>query len=296
MAERLVINSDAAKHVQAYLEYQQLVGDYHNNGQLMSEKEFEEFKKNYREKAKNRIYCSWRNERGQDCKMVGPATKCFCDHRFKDHEYLDPKDKTKVHCKVPKCNCKCYYYIPAYGSYDFKCLCKHSYRDHDNIKKICNNKCGCSGFSSTWSCSCGSKFAGHTTVMETREDRIRLGKPVDDMDRLTDELNVPVNMGGLTSFQQLVTGGDRYEQMIDKMGQNAITGPPQQGMLTGPPGHQRTGSNKLMLGNGQQQQQGNNQMQLYGNQQQEVSALSLFNTPHQFARAKTMPVRPAIKR
>lgn len=78
--------------------------------------------------------------------MVGPETKCFCDHRFKDHEYLEPKDKTKVHCKVPKCNCKCYLYIPTYGSYDFKCLCKHSYREHDNNKHTCTNqKCGCTG-------------------------------------------------------------------------------------------------------------------------------------------------------
>lgn len=82
----------------------------------MSEKEFEEYKKNYREKSKNRIYCSWRNQKGQECKMVGPQTKCFCDHRFKDHEYLEPKDKTKVCCKVPKCNCKCYLYIPVHGS------------------------------------------------------------------------------------------------------------------------------------------------------------------------------------
>jgi len=36
--------------------------------------------------------------------MMGPATKCFCDHRFKDHEYLNPKDKW-VFCKAPKCKC-----------------------------------------------------------------------------------------------------------------------------------------------------------------------------------------------
>jgi Protein FAM221A/B len=56
------------------------------------------------------------------------------------------------------------------------------------------------GFASTWSCSCGLKFGAHTTVFESREDRMRLGKPVDDLDRMTEDLNVPMNMGGLTSF------------------------------------------------------------------------------------------------
>jgi hypothetical protein len=104
----------------------------------MSEKDYENFKKTIGEKTKNRIYACWRNTRGVECKMIGPATKCFCDHRFKEHEFLNPKDKTKIHCKVPKCSCPCYYYIPAYGSYDFKCLCKHSYKLHDPVTKKCS--------------------------------------------------------------------------------------------------------------------------------------------------------------
>jgi hypothetical protein len=35
------------------------------------------------EKSKLRLYVSWRNTKGIDCKMVGPETKCFCNHRFK---------------------------------------------------------------------------------------------------------------------------------------------------------------------------------------------------------------------
>ena len=35
---------------------------------------------------------------GVDCKMIGPETKCFCNHRYKEHNHLEPKDK-KVSCK-----------------------------------------------------------------------------------------------------------------------------------------------------------------------------------------------------
>jgi len=53
-------------------------------------------------KYKNRIYASWRNIKGIDCKMIGPATKCFCDHRFKDHEFLNPKDKKGIFMPLVK--------------------------------------------------------------------------------------------------------------------------------------------------------------------------------------------------
>lgn len=48
------------------------------------------------QKSKNRIYCTWKNAKGLDCKLVGPASMCFCGHRFKEHEFLEPKLK-KVH-------------------------------------------------------------------------------------------------------------------------------------------------------------------------------------------------------
>ena len=40
----------------------------------MSEKEFEEYKKQVREKRKNRLYVNWRNSEGVDCKSMGPAS------------------------------------------------------------------------------------------------------------------------------------------------------------------------------------------------------------------------------
>lgn len=89
------------------------------------------------EKSKNRLYLSWKNGKGQDCKMIGPETKCFCNHKFKDHDYLNNKS-SKVPCKGPKCKCKTFDYIPSHGAYDFKCLCKHSFKEHDCITKKCN--------------------------------------------------------------------------------------------------------------------------------------------------------------
>ena len=82
--ERIVMNSDASKHVQAYLEYEQIVGNA-DGGKMMNEKEFEEFKESVREARKNRLYVKYRNSDGVDCKSIGPASQCFCGHRYKDH-------------------------------------------------------------------------------------------------------------------------------------------------------------------------------------------------------------------
>ena len=68
--------------------------------------------------------------------MMGPASMCFCGHRYKEHEYLNPKNK-KVICKRNKCSCPCFNHVPVFGSNDFKCLCKHSYTEHDPITKKC---------------------------------------------------------------------------------------------------------------------------------------------------------------
>jgi hypothetical protein len=45
-----------------------------DNGKMMSEKEFEEFKANVREARKNRLYVTWRNSQGSDCRTIGPAS------------------------------------------------------------------------------------------------------------------------------------------------------------------------------------------------------------------------------
>lgn len=136
-----------------------------------------------------RMYTSWRNEKGIECKMIGPETKCLCDHRYKEHTH--DVITLKTHCKNKKCSCPQFFYIPTYGSYDFKCLCKHSYKFHDPITHRCTkgNCGGCNkGFNSTWTCACGSKFHEHTTIFESTSQRRGLGKPVDDMERMVGEL------------------------------------------------------------------------------------------------------------
>ena len=60
MAERLVIGGEAARHVQAYIEYEQIVGT-DDGGRMMSEAEFEAYKARVREARKNRLYVNWRN-------------------------------------------------------------------------------------------------------------------------------------------------------------------------------------------------------------------------------------------
>ncbi len=54
------MNGDAAKHVQAYIEYEQIVGNA-DGGKMMSEAEFEAYKLKVKEARKNRLYVHWRN-------------------------------------------------------------------------------------------------------------------------------------------------------------------------------------------------------------------------------------------
>ena len=115
-----------------------------DGGKMMSEKEFEEYKERVREARKNRLYVNWRNQNsGQDCRTIGPASPCFCGHRFKDHNFDNVKSK-EVHCKNNKCKCQLFTYIPVFGSQDLKCFCKHSSTDHGpNGQRMCMMKPNC---------------------------------------------------------------------------------------------------------------------------------------------------------
>ena len=109
------MTSQAANHVQAYLEYEAIVGGA-DGGKMMSEKEFEEYKAQVREARKNRLYTNWRNTtNGMDCRTIGPASPCFCGHRYKDHNF-DNVTSREVHCRSAKCKCKLFSYIPIFGS------------------------------------------------------------------------------------------------------------------------------------------------------------------------------------
>ena len=118
MAERIVFDNQAAKHIDAYIEYNNIVGDM-DGGKMMSEKEYEEFKEKVKESRKNKLYVSWRNTNGRDCKMIGQSSMCFCGHRYKTHNFDNVKTR-KVNCR--DCKCKLFSYVPVYGSADLKCL------------------------------------------------------------------------------------------------------------------------------------------------------------------------------
>jgi len=95
--QRLVMDGQAAKHVQAYIEYEQIVGGA-DNGKMMSEVEFEAYKNKVKEARKNRLYVSWRHKKtSQDCRTIGPASSCFCGHKFKRHNHDNVKTR-QVHC------------------------------------------------------------------------------------------------------------------------------------------------------------------------------------------------------
>jgi hypothetical protein len=82
-----------------------------DGGKMMSEKEFDEFKKNVKDARKNRLYVQWRNEEGTDCRTIGPASQCFCGHRYKEHFFDNVTDR-KINCRTAKCLCKMYDYVP----------------------------------------------------------------------------------------------------------------------------------------------------------------------------------------
>ena len=129
------IGAQAARDVQAYIDYYNIVGN-DDNGVCMSEKEFQAYKKKVSYARKNHLYVSWRNTKSHECKMIGPSSLCFCGHRYKEHNFDDIYSK-KIFCKNQVCPCQLFCYIPVHGSSDLKCCCKHSYTDHHPLTKKC---------------------------------------------------------------------------------------------------------------------------------------------------------------
>lgn len=202
--ERLVIGKENEKHIQAYLEYRNIVGD-DDGGKMMSEEEFEAYKAKVREARMNHLYVYWVNAKGFECKAIGPESMCFCGHRYKKHNFDNVKSK-KVSCKEKKCKCTMFEYIPVYGSNDVKCLCKHSYSLHDNLTRKCTKCDKCAKFGSKFTCNCCMTYDDHKTTIETREERLAKGKTVDPGWLAG---NMVAGVGGLNSFTGMVN--DVYE-------------------------------------------------------------------------------------
>ena len=76
-SEGLNFDRQAGKHVQAYLDYLDMGG----RDDEYSENAYKELQAKQIEYSKNKLYVTWRNENGKDCKNIGGASKCFCDHR-----------------------------------------------------------------------------------------------------------------------------------------------------------------------------------------------------------------------
>lgn len=199
----------AAGAIEDYLEYRRIVGD-DDGGKLFTPEEYEEYKKTVLPmRMQNRLYVSWRSPTGMDCKLIGPETPCFCTHRYKQHK-TDFKELPKdvpvyLPCKVNRCPCKSYNYVPLNGSQPIRCRCKHFADEHTVMGDFHCKKCSkCTGFHSSFTCGCSHPAYAHDTIVETKEQRAAQGKPVGQ--------DAPyAAMGGLTGFSSLAEGYMRLD-------------------------------------------------------------------------------------
>ena len=81
----IIIGSQVQGHIDAYFEYDQLVGES-DGGVALSEKVYEALKRKAKASSADRLFCTWRSKAtGLDCVNVGPSTRCFCGHMYKSH-------------------------------------------------------------------------------------------------------------------------------------------------------------------------------------------------------------------
>jgi len=204
----LKLDKSAASAVDAYWEYRNIVGD-DDNGKLFTPEEYEEYKRKVvPQRMKNRLYVSWTNPTGMDCKLIGPETQCFCLHRYKQHktDFEEPaRSSSELTCKVAGCRCSGFHFVPKNGNAFLKCHCKHITTDHRPNKPYGCSLCGCRTFRTSFRCGCGSLVSEHVLLVETRKERIQRGHPV------TREEPPYAAMGGLTGLSSLMDGYMRLD-------------------------------------------------------------------------------------
>merc|ERR1711894_603698 len=123
-------SGDKAAAVDAYLEYRRVVGD-DDGGELFTPDQYDDYKKKILpQRVKNRLFTSWSNSAGMDCKLVGPETPCFCQHRYKQHktdfETIPDERPIMIPCRAKGCKCVSYHYIPLMSGRPIRCTCKHT--------------------------------------------------------------------------------------------------------------------------------------------------------------------------
>ncbi|XP_071802246.1 protein FAM221A-like [Asterias amurensis] len=201
----LKFGKGAAESVDQYLEYRRIVGedDGGHSGELLSPEQYEAYKKEVIPvRMKNRLFVSWTSPRGWDCKLVGPETPCFCQHRYKQHktDFKELPTERPIHlpCRVKGCKCRSYNYVPLNGSRPLRCRCKHFTDEHseDPSHACMKSSCNCVSFKSSFTCSCEQPTYLHEMIIETKEERLARGHPVGH--------DTPyAAMGGLTGFSSL---------------------------------------------------------------------------------------------
>jgi len=212
MENRIHIKADssASSNVDAYYEYRMIVGD-DDKGKMFSPHEYESYKKKMSLlRSKNRIYVSWSNSNGMDCKLIGPESLCFCQHRYKQHKTdfeVFPTDNSEIKCEVTSCKCSGFFFIPKNGNQTLRCHCKHYVTDHsEKFPFKCRLSCKCNKFQTSYRCGCGELAKDHQTLIESREMRMKRGHPVS-------RVEPPYKaMGGITGLSSMMDGYLRLDE------------------------------------------------------------------------------------
>ncbi|KAL0234934.1 hypothetical protein GEMRC1_001516 [Eukaryota sp. GEM-RC1] len=195
----VLLNSEALSHVEAYQEYLNIVGE-DVSAPLLSQKEFEAKRQKMIDNAHNRVYTFWVNSQGVHCRTVGPATNCVCGHRYRVHAPSSIEEKSS--CRSMGCKCRSFDVLPGHGSSYSRCRCKHSAEEHAATgRRVCNRTtCGCEGFISPMTCTCGEPCANHKTMFYTTEQLRAQGR---NTENLCGGPSYPT-AGGLTNFSSIL--------------------------------------------------------------------------------------------
>jgi len=206
----LKLDSSAAANVDEYFEYHKIVGD-DDGGKPFTAAQYKAYKKRvFPMRFRNRPYVSWTNTKGMDCKLIGPETQCFCEHRYKQHktDFAEfPRSNSELKCEVRGCRCSGYSYIPKNGSQPLRCkTCKHVATEHNvNKPHKCTRACKCVAFMTSYRCVCGDTCETHVTLVESREQRVARGHPVSTVEP-------PYKaMGGVTGMSSMIDGYMRLD-------------------------------------------------------------------------------------